>query len=484
MFPGYFLKMESTRHLLTFELANGTGTFIMTSFLVIAIFRYRIWNIEHYIRKVILYSGATVIIYLSYLSVVYLVDMLTNDSDNIIHFFALAASIMIFILLRDIIQKLIDRLFHRELYNTVDVVKMFEKKFAGIYQTEALKSGIVQSLYDILHFKSFALLEKISDTAYNAIQLYGIDNFILDKEFEVNFETDELLKKTNIFSVEELREKPEIIEFCHGEIIVPLVTGDQFFGFMIIGPRLKGMSYSLQDIQVLALLANRAISLFKTASLYQKDLDRQLMLERERTRIARDVHDDVGANLTRISILCDLAKNNASDPVKITPWLHQISETSHNVILDMTQIIWALNPKNDIFEGLVAYIRRFALEYLETTPVKCTFNFPEKLPELALGGEVRRNIYLCIREALHNVVKHAEASNVLILLQVNVHGFTIMIKDDGRGFDFCKRTSGGNGMTNMMKRMKDIGGKFHIRANEKEGTEISFIVPMKSAHDN
>jgi signal transduction histidine kinase len=145
----------------------------------------------------------------------------------------------------------------------------------------------------------------------------------------------------------------------------------------------------------------------------------------------------------------------------------------------MNQIIWALNPKNDNLEGLVTYIRRFAFEYLEPTSINCSFELPESLPVRALSVEVRRNVYLVAREALHNVVKHSGATIVLINLEMDEKGFRIRIKDDGTGFDPGNLEFPGNGLVNMKRRMNDIGGEFLIRSNIGEGTEIELEITLK-----
>jgi signal transduction histidine kinase len=143
---------------------------------------------------------------------------------------------------------------------------------------------------------------------------------------------------------------------------------------------------------------------------------------------------------------------------------------------EMSQIIWALNPKNDTLDGLIAYIRRFVNEYLEPTSINCAFDLPETLPNLALDVEVRRNIYLVIRESLHNVVKHSGATQVRISLKMNEHKLVITIKDDGKGFDPADLEYPGNGLINMKKRMNDIGGDFSISSKIGKGTEIVLVV--------
>ena len=461
------------------DFSQGVGGLIMITCLLIAIFRYRIWGTEIFIRKALLYLSATFIITLSYLLLIFLVENLTSRETNMIRFLSLAVSVIVFMVLRDHIQHLIERLFHRESYDYAVVVSDFESKLAGTYQFDELKSGIARSLDDIFHFKSFAFNLKKNVLFYEPVYVLGVDNHAIDKEFEVSWELENLLRKSKVFSPEELEKKPSILDMTNGELIVPLLEGDQPCGFFLCGPKKSEKSYSLQDIRVLSLLAQRTVGLFHSASLYQKDLDRQLMLERERARISQDMHDDVGASLTRISILSDLAKNKDDITGETKQWLGQISDTSRGVMEEMSQIIWALNPKNDTLAGLVAYLRRFVNEYLEPTTIDCTFDLPETMPYQPLGVEVRRNVYLVVREALHNVVKHSGATKVVLSLKIEDYRFKIKIKDNGKGFDPGNLEFPGNGLVNMKKRMNDIGGEFLIHSGNGEGTEIELMVLTK-----
>jgi len=460
------------------NVAQGTGGLVMIAFILIAIFRYRIWDIGIIIRKALLYLSATLIITLSYFLSIFLISQLTEGESDLTRFLALAVSVIIFLILRDRLQRLIDQLFHRETYDSATVVSSFEEKLAGIYRADELKSKIVQSLDEIFHFKTFVLSLKKNELVYQPTFALGMDHQKLDEEVEIKPEMEKMLRKPKVFSPGELNQKIFLLEVTAGELIVPLLKENKPYGFFICGPKKSEKSYSLQDIRVLTLIAKRVIALFNTANLYQKDLDRQLMLERERVRISQDMHDDVGASLTRISILSELAKNKSDITGETKEWLGQISDTSRGVMEEMSQIIWALNPKNDTLEGLIAYIRRFAFEYLEPTNLHCTFNLPEVLPYRALSVEVRRNVYLVVREALHNVVKHSGATKVLISMKMDERGFRIMVKDDGRGFDPDKLGFPGNGLINMKKRMNDIGGEFLIRSWIGEGTEILIDVAM------
>ena len=423
-----------------------------------------------------LYLGATLIIILSYLFLILLINQLAINETNFTRFLILAISVIVFLFLRDRLQRLIDHIFHRESYDSATVVTNFEEKLAGIYRTDELKIKITQGLDEIFHFKTFVLNLKNSNQKYQPEYAIGLDQPKLDEEFETAAEFEKKLRKTKVFSPGELEQKLPGSDAANAELIVPLVKEDQPYGFFLCGQKKSEKTYSMQDIRVLSLIAKRVIALFQTAHLYQKDLDRQLMLERERARISQDMHDDVGASLTRISILSDLAKSKTEVTGETKQWLGQISDTSRDVMEEMSQIIWALNPKNDTLEGLIAYIRRFAYEYLEPTAINCTFDFPEILPGKALTVEVRRNVYLVVRESLHNVVKHSGAAKVWISMKMNEHGFKIAIKDDGAGFDPGNLEFPGNGLINMRKRMKDIGGDFKITSVSGKGTEIELEI--------
>ncbi len=478
VFYDYLLHLDFLYPFIFTDIAQEITIIIMMICFLIALFRYRIWNIELYLKKALLYLVATLVITLTYFLLIFLVNQLAESESDIIRFLALAVSVIIFLVLRDRLQQFIDRIFHRESYDTATVVASFEEKLAGIYHFDELKSGIVQSLDDIFHFKSLVFSLKKTELVYEPVYSLGLDQIQLEKEYKVTHELEHRLQKSNIFSPAELDQSFSIPEMDHGELIVPLMKEDQPFGFFVCGPKKSEKTYSLQDIRVLSLIAKRIISLFHTASLYQKDLDRQLMLERERARISQDMHDDVGASLTRISILSELAQNRRDNPVETSQWLCQISDTSRGVMEEMSQIIWALNPRNDTLEGLVAYLRRFVYEYLEPTTVNCIFDLPEKLPDRALSVEVRRNVYLVVREALHNVVKHALATKVFVSIKMNENGFRITIRDDGKGFNHSSLEFPGNGLVNMKKRMHDIEGKFLVKSKPGDGTVIELGVRM------
>jgi len=461
-----------------YDLAALVTIFIMLICFMIALLRYRIWEIELYIKKALLYLGATLLILITYLILIYLVNRWSEGTSDLTRFLSLAVSVILFLVLRDRLQKWIDRLFRRETYDSATVVSGFEEKLAGIYRPDEITTQIALQIDEIFHFKTFMLGLKKEGLFYQPVIVLGKE-VPPDQEFQIDYELDNRLRKPQVFSPGELDQQPPILQKIPGELIVPLLKEGQSFGFFLCGPKQSERSYSTQDIRVLQLIAKRVIALFHTASLYQKDLDRQLMLERERARISQDMHDDVGASLTRISILSDLARRKDDVTGETKQWLSQISDTSRSVMEEMSQIVWALNPRNDTLEGLIAYIRRFANEYLEPTSIHCSFDLPASLPSTVLTVETRRNVYLVVREALHNVVKHSGAKNINIVLEMNEKALRIKIKDDGKGFDPGRLEFPGNGLVNMRKRMNDIGGEILIKSEPGSGTEIELIVSLK-----
>ncbi|KAF0200280.1 MAG: hypothetical protein FD170_3635 [Bacteroidetes bacterium] len=209
-----------------------------------------------------------------------------------------------------------------------------------------------------------------------------------------------------------------------------------------------------------------------------KALEQEHAIEKERLRISKDMHDEVGASLTRISILSEIARSQQQEPEKSQNAIQQISEIAGNVVDELSEIIWAMNPKNDSLDNFAAYIRRYASTYLEPTPAVVKFHFPEDVPALHMPAELRRNMFLIIKEALHNIVKHAKAGHVVITLQINKKHLNMILKDDGDGFSEEMLTGTGNGLINMRRRMEECGGTFRIVSGKGKGTEIDFSVNL------
>jgi signal transduction histidine kinase len=203
-----------------------------------------------------------------------------------------------------------------------------------------------------------------------------------------------------------------------------------------------------------------------------QDLQQLNAIDKERLRISQDMHDEIGASLTRISILSEQVKNKRSNQEEALKIVNQISAIAGKVVDDMGEIIWAMNPKNDSAEGFASYLRQYAANYLEQTGIEAIFEIQEDIPEIKLGSELRRNLFLVVKEALHNVVKHSKANQVLISLKLQNHGLNLSIKDNGIGFEPNASTTWGNGLKNMPLRVNNAGGSIQINSAYGKGVEI------------
>jgi signal transduction histidine kinase len=188
----------------------------------------------------------------------------------------------------------------------------------------------------------------------------------------------------------------------------------------------------------------------------------------ERHRISADMHDDLGAGVTSIRLFSELAKKKLNGLV--IPEIDKVSAFANELLVNMNAIIWSMSGQNDQLDNMVAYIRSYALEYGEQAGLAITIDSPDTIPALPIKGEVRRNIFLIVKEALHNVVKHAQATSVSIQIKIDANSINLLIQDNGVGINPEKIRQFGNGLKNMQKRMESIGGRFEIYSNN--GTTI------------
>ena len=208
-----------------------------------------------------------------------------------------------------------------------------------------------------------------------------------------------------------------------------------------------------------------------------RKLEQERAIEKERLRIARDMHDDLGARLTEIRYMVDLAKNNYMD--KENKMLTAISQTTKDIISTFREIVWSVSPQNDTVESLCEYIGQYSVDYLSKVQIRCRLDFPEELPHINAPAEIRHNIFLAVKEALNNIVKYAETSEVFVKIFVENYMMVISIEDFGVGFDPCQMDKFGNGLKNMKKRIELVGGNFKIDSQTGKGTKLTFNVPLE-----
>lgn len=208
-----------------------------------------------------------------------------------------------------------------------------------------------------------------------------------------------------------------------------------------------------------------------------QEIEKQLAVlkaqQQERERISADMHDELGAGMTAIRLMSEIARNKMKEntPVEID----RISSSANEVLNKMNAIIWSMNSGNDTLDNLVSYIRSYAYDYFENTPVDCKVITPEQIPAKELSGDKRRNIFLCVKETLNNVLKHAQAGSVTITITIN-GPLRIVIADNGVGINLEKIRQFGNGLKNIARRMESIGGSFRIEA--AEGTTSTLELPL------
>jgi len=207
-------------------------------------------------------------------------------------------------------------------------------------------------------------------------------------------------------------------------------------------------------------------------------LEMQHTLERDRARIAKDIHDDLGAQLTRISLLGALAQREMTAPSPAAELIGKMSAAAGEVVHTLDEIVWAVDPENDTLDDLGTYICRFAQEFFLETPVRCRLEVPPLLPPIPLPSEVRHNLFLAVKEALNNLLKHAGATESRLTLTLEGGLLTIAIKDDGKGFDPATAPPG-NGLQNMKQRLDDIKGRFVIESNPGQGTKVVLSLPVR-----
>lgn len=211
------------------------------------------------------------------------------------------------------------------------------------------------------------------------------------------------------------------------------------------------------------------------------EIEKQQALERQRERIARDMHDDLGSGLSAIHLLSNYAKDKAGDP-EIRREMEKIASSSSQLNQNIREIIWTVNAADDNLASLVHFLRRYCADFQENTGKEITFDMPLEIPEATVSGEIRRNLFLCVKEALNNAVKYSNGAKVEVQVRTAQSGISIFVRDSGQGFDVEEAIqNGGNGLRNMQQRMSEIGGEA-IFDSKPGKTEIHFKLNWKSAN--
>jgi signal transduction histidine kinase len=215
-----------------------------------------------------------------------------------------------------------------------------------------------------------------------------------------------------------------------------------------------------------------------------KRLEQERVLERERTRIAQDLHDIMGAKLCRISFLSEHARRCEVVTVEHQEEMRSISNDSREVLRSLDEMVWAVNPKNDTLDHLMSYIGQYGQEYFRKTGIECDLEIPEKVPFQPISSQSRHHLFLAVHEALANILKHSGATRASIAMKYRSADFEIVISDNGIGFDPVSSESDSptsaagfcNGLGNMRRRLGELGGRCVIESRVGQGTTIQFLL--------
>ena len=206
--------------------------------------------------------------------------------------------------------------------------------------------------------------------------------------------------------------------------------------------------------------------------------EREQALETERSRIARDLHDDLGSSLTEISVLATKGQRVAV-PGDLMGMLRTISAKARGLVSALDIIVWAVDPKDNSLESVADYLGDFASEYLSHSGIACRFDIPVALPSIVLEGRSRHGLLLAVKETLNNIERHAHATEVEFRMTCSGGRLEIIITDNGRGFE-AKTKRGGNGLKNLPLRLSKLGGCYVINSSPGKGTMVSISLGLSS----
>jgi len=212
-------------------------------------------------------------------------------------------------------------------------------------------------------------------------------------------------------------------------------------------------------------------------------LERAQAVETERTRIAQDLHDDLGANLTGLALKLDLAQRQA--PESVSGQIKSLAGHARGMVDAMRETVWTLNPRHDTLESFAGFIAKQAEQSANSAGLRLRLKLPERLPNITIPGSIRHHLFLAIKEALSNAAKHANATEIHLDLWAEDDRLCLTVVDDGRGFvapllnSRVQPSSFGNGLANMRQRVAALGGELEITSTPRQGTKINVRVPMK-----
>ena len=201
-------------------------------------------------------------------------------------------------------------------------------------------------------------------------------------------------------------------------------------------------------------------------------------IEQERTRVAHDLHDDLGAGLTEVNMLSSLVKSPTTTAEEKDRYLDDLTETARRMVTSLDEIVWAVNPRNDTIASLASYFGAHAQRLLDLASISCGLDIAEDLPEQPLDPKFRQEIFFAFKEALNNVVRHARATQVWLRIAVRDQKLIVEVADNGHGIESITPDTGSDGLVNMHERLRSVGGECEISSDAQRGTTVRFCAPL------
>ncbi len=203
----------------------------------------------------------------------------------------------------------------------------------------------------------------------------------------------------------------------------------------------------------------------------------QQLLQLERARIARDIHDDLGAGLTKLVLLGEVAQSELQADSETRAQISQLCERARELSHAMDEVVWAINSRRDTLRDFASYVCKYAQAFLSSTPIRCRLDVEPELPTLAFDLPIRRNLFLAVKEALNNAAKHSGATELYLRVHRQGEGLRVVVEDNGKGIDLAQASPERNGLTNMAQRMKEVGGSCHLSGEPGAGCRVVFTLP-------
>ena len=207
----------------------------------------------------------------------------------------------------------------------------------------------------------------------------------------------------------------------------------------------------------------------------------QDLLQRERARIARDIHDDVGAGLTQLVLQGEVAQTEFPAGSDARAKFDELSERARTVSRALEEVVWVVNSKRDTLRDFSSYICKYAQAFLRDTSIRCRLDVESNLPEVGFDLSARRGLLLAVKEALNNAAKYSQATEIHVRVHRRSNGLFVAIEDNGDGFDLSLVGGEGNGLANMHERLTEIGGQCRIATEPGDGCRVEFEVPLQAA---